>query len=390
MEEYKRRSSLSKSSFHSKSEKIVSELSKLTDPNESDEDRALESDSEPFSRRMTQSRKSLKSRRTSQGESRMRSSRGSLQLEGAESEFSQLQDDGKISGRDKSQLSNRDKSQVSARDKSQLSARDPSQLSTRDKSRMSERGKSKMSSRDKSLLSEAEGRVPTQQDTSSQDEAEHDQISKAPSRRSSHSNINLKESRQSTKHSLRKSHISDKSQVSDKQSRQSTHFSFRPDVDDGSEEDGEIEEEINQDSRVTRDHSKVTSRKTTMSARSEEEMMGLVGDEDYEDDFEEDEDQGRRGPGFEFEDKMTSRARSLPIGQHLLEDVDASRQVDSAPDKMRRRGSVREGRRSSKVQHTSCAQYKGPTHWRSNACDAHITVKLSTTNEAIPKNVLNH
>uniref|UniRef100_A0A8W8P7C3 Uncharacterized protein n=1 Tax=Magallana gigas TaxID=29159 RepID=A0A8W8P7C3_MAGGI len=67
VEEYKRRSYLSKSSFHSKSEKIVSELSKLTDPNESDEDRALESDREPFSRRMTQSRKSLKSRRTSQG-----------------------------------------------------------------------------------------------------------------------------------------------------------------------------------------------------------------------------------------------------------------------------------------------------------------------------------
>lgn len=99
MEEYKRRSSLSKSSFHSKSEKILSELSKLKDPNESDEDRALESDSKPFSRRMTQSRKSLKSRRTSQGESRMRSSRGSLQLEGAESEISQFQDDGKISGR---------------------------------------------------------------------------------------------------------------------------------------------------------------------------------------------------------------------------------------------------------------------------------------------------
>ncbi|XP_065929260.1 uro-adherence factor A isoform X6 [Magallana gigas] len=350
VEEYKRRSSLSKSSFHSKSEKIVSELSKLTDPNESDEDRALESDSEPFSRRMTQSRKSLKSRRTSQGESRMRSSRGSLQLEGAESEISQFQDDGKISGGGKSQLSNRDKSQMSARDKSQLSARDPSQLSTRDKSRVSERGKSKMSSRDKSLLSEAEGGVPSQQDTSSQDEAEHDPISKAPSRRSSHSNINLKESRQSTKHSLRKSHLSDKSRVSDKQSRQSTHFSFRPNVDDGSEEDGEIEEEINQDSRVTRNHSKVTSRKTTMSARSEEEMMGLVGDEDYEDDFEENEDQGRRGPGFEFEDKMASRARSLPIGQHLLEDVDLSRNVDSAPDKMRRRGSVREGRRNSEAE----------------------------------------
>nr|XP_034321473.1 golgin subfamily A member 4 isoform X2 [Crassostrea gigas] len=350
VEEYKRRSSLSKSSFHSKSEKIVSELSKLTDPNESDEDRALESDSEPFSRRMTQSRKSLKSRRTSQGESRMRSSRGSLQLEGAESEISQFQDDGKISGRGKSQLSNGDKSQMSARDKSQLSARDPSQLSTRDKSRVSERGKSKMSSRDKSLLSEAEGGVPSQQDTSSQDEAEHDPISKAPSRRSSHSNINLKESRQSTKHSLRKSHLSDKSRVSDKQSRQSTHFSFRPNVDDGSEEDGEIEEEINQDSRVTRNHTKVTSRKTTMSARSEEEMMGLVGNEDYEDDFEEDEDQGRRGPGFEFEDKMASRARSLPIGQHLLEDVDTSRNVDSAPDKMRRRGSVREGRRNSEAE----------------------------------------
>lgn len=66
-------------------------------------------------------------------------------------------------------------------------------------------------------------------------------------------------------------------------------------MDDGSEEDGEIEEEINQDSRVTQDRSKVTSRKTTMSARSEEEMMRLVGNEDYEDDFEEDQDQGRRG-----------------------------------------------------------------------------------------------
>lgn len=90
--------------------------------------------------------------------------------------------------------------------------------------------------------------------------------------------------------SLRKSHLSDKSRVSDKQYRQSTHFSFRPNVDDGSKEDGEIEEEINQDSRVTRNRSKVT-RKTAMFARSEEEMMGLVGDEDYEDDFEEDEDQ---------------------------------------------------------------------------------------------------
>lgn len=124
-----------------------------------------------------------------------------------------------------------------------------------------------MSSRDKSLLSEAEGGVPTRPDTSSQDEAEHDSISKAPPRRSSHSNINLKESRQSTKHSLRKSHLLDKSRVSDKQSRQSTHFSFRPNVVDGSEEDGEIEEEINQDSRVTQDRSKVPSRKTTMSVR---------------------------------------------------------------------------------------------------------------------------
>lgn len=209
-----------------------------------------------------------------------------------------------------------------------------------------------MSSRDKSLLSEAEGGVPTQQDTLSQDEAEHDPISKAPSRRSSHSNINLKESRQSTKHSLRKSHLSDKSQVSDKQSRQSTHISFRPNVDDCSEEDGAIEEEINQDSRVTQDRSKVTSRKTTMSARSEEDMMGLVGNEDYEDDFEEDQGQGRRG--FEFEDKMASRARSLLIGQHLLEDVDTFRNMDSAPDKMRRRGSVREGRRNSEVHHTPC------------------------------------
>lgn len=192
-------------------------------------------------------------------------------------------------------MSNRDKSQMSARDKSQLSARNPSQLSTRDKCRVSEKGKNKMFSLDISLLSEAEGGVPTRQDTSSQDEAEHDPISKAPSRRSSHSNINLKEFRQSTKHSLRKSHLSDKSRVSDKQSRQSTHFSFRPNVDDGFEEDGEIEEEINQDSRVTQDRSKVTSRKTTMSAWSEEEMMRLVGNEDYEDDFEEDQDQGRRG-----------------------------------------------------------------------------------------------
>lgn len=83
-------------------------------------------------------------------------------------------------------------------------------------------------------------------------------------------------------------------------------------------------------------------------------MVGLVGNEDYEDDFEEDEDQGRRGPGFEFEDKMASRARSLPIGQHLLEGVDRSRNVDSAPDKMRRRRSVREGRRNSEVHHTPC------------------------------------
>uniref|UniRef100_K1QS16 Uncharacterized protein n=1 Tax=Magallana gigas TaxID=29159 RepID=K1QS16_MAGGI len=285
--------------------------------------------------------------------------------------------------RGKSQLSNRDKSQMSARDKSQLSARNPSQLSTRDKCRVSEKGKNKMFSLDISLLSEAEGGVPTRQDTSSQDEAEHDPISKAPSRRSSHSNINLKEFRQSTKHSLRKSHLSDKSRVSDKQSRQSTHFSFRPNVDDGfeeddkqsrqsthfsfrpnvddgSEEDGEMEEEINQDPRVTRDHSKVTSRKTTMSTRSEEEIMGLVGNEDYEDDFEEDEDQGRRGPGFEFEDKMASRARSLPIGQHLLEDVDTSRNVDSAPDKMRRRGSVREGRRNSEARITSGAMSAPP------------------------------
>nr|XP_034321491.1 uncharacterized protein LOC117687995 [Crassostrea gigas] len=47
---------------------------------------------------------------------------------------------------------------------------------------------------------------------------------------------------------------------------------------------------------------------------------------------------------------MASRARSLPIGQHLLEDVDTSRNVDSAPDKMRRRGSVREGRRNSEAE----------------------------------------
>lgn len=125
---------------------------------------------------MTQSRKSLKSRRTSRGETRIISSRGSLQLEGADSEISQFQDDGKISGQGKSQLSNRDKSQMSARDKSRLSARDPSQLSIRDKSRVSKRGKSKMSSRDKSLFSEAEGGVPTQQDTSFQDEAEHNPI----------------------------------------------------------------------------------------------------------------------------------------------------------------------------------------------------------------------
>lgn len=58
--------------------------------------------------------------------------------------------------------------------------------------------------------------------------------------------------------------------------------------------------------------------------------------------------------GFEFEDKMASRARSLPISQHLLADVDTSRNVDSAPDKMRRRGSVREGRRNSEVPHTPC------------------------------------
>lgn len=91
-----------------------------------------------------------------------------------------------------------------------------------------------------------------------------------------------------------------------------------------------------------------------MFVRLEEEMMGLVGDEDYEDDFEENEDQGRRGFGFEFEDKMVFRVRFFFIGQYLLEDVDISRNVDSALDKMRRRGSVREGRWNFEVYYILC------------------------------------
>lgn len=353
----KRKSSLSKNSYHSKSEKIVSELSKLTDPNESDEDRALESDSGSFSREMSQSQRTSKSQKTlSRRESRMRSSRRSSHPEGGESEVSMSQDENQISARDKSQLSKRDKSQMSGRDasqlsngeKSQMSHRDASRISNRDKSRTSEMGKSKMSTRDKSMLS-GEGVIPTQQDQSlSQDEEEQDRgISKAPSRRSSRGFISNKESRQSTHQSLRKSRISDKSQASDKQSRQSTHFSFKPNEDHSSDEEEEIEEDLMQGSRGPKNCSKMTSRKTTMSTRTEEEMLNL-GDKEYSDEeFEENEE--RMAQGFEFEDKMVSRARSQPMKTGYKEDIEESRNVDTAPGEMRRRSSIRMQRRDSEV-----------------------------------------
>jgi hypothetical protein len=148
--------------------------------------------------------------------------------------------------------------------------------------------------------------------------------------------------------------------MSRRQSRQSTHFSFRPDVDNGSEEEEveeEIEEELVHESRRTtasrgmRNPSNLMSRKTTMSSRglkSEEEIIGLEEDDDYSDEEFDDEARGERG--FEFEDKAISRTRSQPVGRLALEETDTSRQVDTAPG-LYRRGSVNIRRMSSEVPH---------------------------------------